>query len=177
MKKIGTIFKETSERYIKETLRDSTAVFIVKYSGLSSPDLSSLRSNLFNSKANLLVVKNTVARKALRDSGLDALVKNIEGPCGIVFVKDEPVAPSKVLFDFIKKHEQLKIEGGYLKDRYLERKDIESLSKLPSKEVLRVELLAVLNSPLSRLVAVLKHNLNTLVFCLEEREKEIRSRK
>ncbi|MGD0335769.1 MAG: 50S ribosomal protein L10 [Candidatus Omnitrophota bacterium] len=168
MKKLGLTFKETSEKQIKNTLKDSNAVFIVKYSGLSSPDLSSLRSSLLGSRATLFVVKNTVARRALRDSGLEPLIKNIDGPCGLVFVKDEPVGPSKVLFNFLKDHEQLKVEGGYLKDKLLEKGDIESLSKLPSKEVLRAQVVMTLNSPIAGLVITLNQVIAKFVYCIEQ---------
>ena len=168
MKKLGLVFKEVSEKQIKDTLKDTSAVFVVKYSGLSSPALSNLRQGLRNSNANLFVVKNAVARRALRDSGLEPLLKNIEGPCGLVFVKEEPVASSKVLFEFLKEHEQLKIEGGYLKDKFLERNDIESLSRLPSKEVLRAQVVVALNSPIAGLVMTLNQVIAKFVYCIDQ---------
>ena len=97
MKKLGLVFKELSENRIKDTLKKSDAVFIIKYSGVSSPDICSLRQTLRGSKSSLFVVKNSVARRAFGASGLEALVKNIEGPCGLVFVKDEPVDRKSVV--------------------------------------------------------------------------------
>lgn len=141
---------------------------MIKYSGISSPDLSTLRQNLKDSRATLFVVKNSVARRALKDAGLEILVKNIEGPCGLVFVKEEPVAVSKALYSFYKEHEALKVEKGYLKDRLLETKDIEAMSKLPSKEILRAQLVMALNSPIVKLVYVLKGSLRKFVYCLEQ---------
>ena len=123
MKKIGIIFKEASENRIKNSLKDSNAVIILKYSGLSSPDLSTLRQNLKSTNASLFVVKNSIACRALRSVGLEPLIKTIEGPCGMVFVRDEPVAISKVLCTFSKDHEQLKLEGGLLNNKFLEVKD------------------------------------------------------
>lgn len=168
MKKIGLLVKEISESRIKEFLEDSSALFIIKYSGLSSPDLSTLRQNLKNSHANLFVVKNSVARRALKNLKLDEIVKYIEGPCGLIFAKDEPVGPSKVLYAFIKDHEQLKLEGGYLKDRVIEKKDIESLARLPSREILRAQVLMTLNAPIAGLVFTLNQVLAKLVYCLDQ---------
>ncbi|MDD3087378.1 MAG: 50S ribosomal protein L10 [Candidatus Omnitrophica bacterium] len=168
MKKIGLVFKEVSESRIKTTLKDSDAVFIIKYSGVASPDLCSLRQTLKGSKASLFVVKNSVARRALKDSGLEVLVKNIEGPCGMVFIKDEPVAISKSLFEFVKEHEQLKIEGGSLKDKVLEKSDIEAMSKLASKEVLRAQVVMTLNSPISGIVITLNQILAKFVYCIDQ---------
>ncbi|MCX5699957.1 MAG: 50S ribosomal protein L10 [Candidatus Omnitrophica bacterium] len=168
MKKIGLIVKEFSENRIKDTLKKSDAVFVVKYSGVSSPDLCSLRQSLKTKSASLFVVKNSVARRALKNSGLELLVKNIEGPCGLIFVKDEPVAASQILCNFTKDHDKLKLEGGSLKDKIIERKDIESMSKLPSKEVLRAQVVGVLNSPISGLVITLNQVLAKFVICIDQ---------
>jgi len=168
MKKIGLIFKETSENRIKNNLKDSNAVFIVKYSGLSGPDLNVLRQNLRNFNASLFVAKNSVARRALKSVGQESLVATIEGPCGFIFIKDEPVGASKVLWNFSKEHEPLKLERGLLFDKIIEKADIESMSKLPGKEVLRAQLVGVLVSPISGLVITLNQILAKIVYCLEE---------
>lgn len=166
MKKLGLVFKETSEKQIKNRLKESNGLFVIGYSKLKSPDLTTLRMSLKNANASLLVVKNSVARRALKDSGLDALIKNIEGPCALIFSKDEPVSASKVLYDFKKTNENLKLAGGYLKDRVLQNKDIEALALLPSKEILRAQVVMALNSTIVRLAMVLNGNLRKLVYCL-----------
>jgi len=129
--------------------------------------LSTLRQNLKDSNATLFVVKNSIACRALASIGREALVKMIEGPCGMVFVKDEPVAISKVLCKFSKEHQQLKLEGGLLNDKLLEVKDIESMSKLPSKQGLRAQVVMTLNAPISGLIFSLNQVLAKLVYCLE----------
>ena len=168
MKKIGLVIKETSANRIKSSLKDSNSLFIVKYSGVKSPDMSNLRLGLRGANATLFVVKNTVARRALHDAGLEALIKNIDGPCGLVFVRDEPVSASKAIFAFIKDHEQLKLEGGFLQDKILERKDIEAISLLPSRDVLRAQVVMTLNSPILKLVIVLNQTLKKFVYCLDQ---------
>jgi len=168
MKKIGLIFKEASENRIKNTLKSSEGVFIVKYSGVSSPDLCALRLSLKTSRASLFVVKNSVARRAFKDSGLEPLLKNIDGPCGLIFVKDEPVGVSQALCNFTKDHEQLKFEGGSLNDKIIEKKDIEFMAKLPSKEILRAQVVMTLNSPISGLVITLNQVLAKFVICLDQ---------
>ena len=168
MIKLGLVFKETSEKQIKDDLKKAQAVFIVKYLGVASSRMSALRQSLTSATAKVLVVKNSVARRALKDCGLEVLVKNIEGPCGIVFAADEPVATSRVLYDFSRGNEHFKLESGFLKDRLLEKKDIEALAKLPGKEVLRAQAVMTLKSPLSGLVMVLAGNLRKLVYCLDQ---------
>ncbi|MDD5431949.1 MAG: 50S ribosomal protein L10 [Candidatus Omnitrophica bacterium] len=168
MKKVGLIVKEVSEKKIKSTIKESSAVYVIKYSGLKSPDLSSLRMVLKAANANLFVPKNSVARRALKEAGLDTLIKNVEGPCGFVFIKEEPVAASKALCNFSKEHEHLILEGGALKDKILEKKDIEHLASLPSKEVLRAQVVMALNSPISGIVITLNQVLAKFVICLDQ---------
>lgn len=168
MKKIGLLVKEISEDKIKNRLKESSAFFIVRYSGLSSPDLSSLRQGLREAQSVLFVPKNSVARRALKSAKLDNLCNNIDGPSGLVFVKEEPVAASRLLCNFAKTHEQLKVECGFLEDRILEKKDIEALARLPSKELLRAQVVMTLNSPIRNLVFVLGQTLRKFVYCLEQ---------
>jgi len=168
MKKIGLIVKEVSENRIKNTLKDSYAMFIIKYSGLSSPDISALRLVLRKADAKLFVAKNSVARRALKDSGLEPLVKSIDGPCGLIFVKEEPVGASKVLYNFYKDHNKLVLEAGVLKDKIIEKKDIEAMSKLPSKEALRAQAVCTLNAPIAGLAIALNQILVKFVICVDQ---------
>lgn len=168
MKKLGLLFRETLENRIKKHFKESQSIFIIKYSKLSSPELTTLRQSLKGSKATLFVTKNSVARRALKDSGLEDLIKTVDGPCGLVFTAEEPVVTSRVLYDFSRQHEQLKLEAGFLEDRVLDKKGIETLARLPGKEALRYQAVVVLKSPIFGLVMALKGNLRKVVYCLEQ---------
>ncbi len=168
MKKIGLLVKETSGSRIKDSFKSSKGLIIVKYSGVSSPDMSSLRKTLKGAGANLFVVKNSVARRAMKELGLNDLIGSVEAPCGMIFFKDEPVDTSRVLCTFRKDHDKLVLEGGILIDKLLTRKDIETMSKLPSKDVLRAQVVMALNAPISGLVIVLNQTLKKFVYCLDQ---------
>jgi len=168
MKKISVIFKEVSSNRIKDNIKTADGVFVINYLKLSSPDMSALRQSLRSSSAKLFVVKNTVARRALKDSGLEAVVNTVEGPCGLIFAKEEPVAVSKALCEFLKTHEHLKLQGGYLDNRVLNKSDIETLAKLPSREVLLTQLVCALNTPITGFVGVLSQTLKKFVYCLDQ---------
>ncbi len=168
MKKIGQIVKEASESRIKDTFKSSQGLIILKYSGVSSPDMSTLRKTLKGAGADLLVVKNSIARRAMKEVGVEGLIPSIQTPCGIVFFKDEPVDISRVLCAFRKEHEKLVLEGGLLQDKLLTLKDIELMSTLPSKDALRGKVVVALNSPIMKLVIVLNGSLKKLVVCLDQ---------
>jgi len=174
MKKLGLLVKEISESRIKSYLRDSSSVFIIKYSGISSPDLTTLRQSLTGLHASFFVVKNSVARRALKERGLEDLIKSVEGPCGFVFAKEEPVGISRVLCGFAKDHDKLKLEGGFFADKVLTNKDIEAISKLPSKEMLRALAVMTLKSPITNIVMVFSGTLRKFVYCLDQiRQKKV----
>lgn len=168
MEKIGLLIKETSENIIKDSVKDSTAVIVINYLGLSSPDISNLRQSLRKSNARLFVVKNTVARRALKDTGLEPLVAAVDGPCGLVFVKDEPIGASKALWGFAKEHENLKYELGFLNDKSITKADIDSIAKLPGIEVLRAQVVMALNAPIQGLVLTLNQVIKKFVYCLDQ---------
>ncbi|HPT39259.1 MAG TPA: 50S ribosomal protein L10 [Candidatus Omnitrophota bacterium] len=168
MKKIGQLVKETSENRIKNSFKAAQGLIIIKYSGVSSPDMSTLRKTLKGSGADLFVVKNSLARRAMKEMGLDGLIPSIQSPCGMIFFKDEPVDASRILCAFRKEHEKLVLEGGLLQDKLLSLKDIEVMSTLPSKEALRGKVVVVLNMPISKLVTVLNQTLKKFVYCLDQ---------
>ncbi|MDD5561369.1 MAG: 50S ribosomal protein L10 [Candidatus Omnitrophica bacterium] len=168
MKKIGLLVKEVSESRIKSNFKSSKGMIIVKYSGVASPDMSGLRKTLKATGSDLFVVKNSVARRAMKELGLNDLVNSIESPCGLIFFKDEPVDTSKILCAFRKEHEKLMLEGGILDEKLLTSKDIETMSSLPSKEVLRAQVVGALNGPIVKLVVVLNQTLKKFVYCLDQ---------
>jgi large subunit ribosomal protein L10 len=168
MKKIGQLVKETSGSRIKESFKASQGLIIVKYSGVSSPDMSILRKTLKGSGADLFVVKNSIARRIMKDVGAEGLIPSIQSPCGMIFFKEEPVDASRILCAFRKEHEKLVLEGGLLQDKLLTLKDIETMSTLPSKDVLRGKVVVALNGPIAKFVIVLNGTLKKLVVCLDQ---------
>ncbi len=168
MKKLGLLVKEISGNRIKDELKGSGSVFVIRYSGISSPDLSALRQSLKTVNASLFVVRNNVAKLALKELGHEALGETIQEPCGFVFVREEPVGVSKVLCDFIKDHEKLKLGGGLFNQEPLTENDIIALSKLPSKEVLRAQVVIAIKSPITGLVMALHQTLRKFVYCLDQ---------
>ncbi len=168
MKKIGQIIKEASESRIKDSFKLSKGLIIIKYSGVTSPDMSTLRKTLKVSGSDLFVVKNSIAKRAMKELGLEDLAKSIETPCGMIFFKDEPVDVSKILCAFRKDHAKLVLEGGLLQDKILTLKDIEIMSTLASKDALRAQVVGTLNAPISKFVIVLNQTLKKFVYCLDQ---------
>ncbi|MDD2702712.1 MAG: 50S ribosomal protein L10 [Candidatus Omnitrophica bacterium] len=168
MKKLGVLFKDTSARMIRDNIRDSGSFFIIRYTGLSGLDMSNFRKTLKGSSASLMVVRNKIAMRILADMGKEDLNKMIDGPCGFIFIKDEPVNVSKAVCDFLKDHEKLVVGGGLFGEKVLAKADIEAMSKVPSKEILRAQVVMGLKSPINGLVTVLNSTLRKFVCCLDQ---------
>lgn len=168
MKKLGVIVKEASESRIKNSIQATNSFFVVRYDGLSSFDVCSLRMALRAAQANMFVVKNTIARRTLKSVAGDDVVKLIDGPCGIISFQEDPVIAAKALYDFFKDHEKLQIKGGFLNDKAVSAAELQQLSKLPSKDVLRAQVVMTMKSPITKLVMVLKGNLRKVVQVLDQ---------
>ena len=140
---------------ISQKISDIDYFFVTDYMGLDANELNELRKKLYNAKTNYLVLKNTMGMRALKKSKIKSLSEFITGPSSIAYTNEDPVATSKVLVDFAKDHEALKIRGGLLKDKILDSAKIEELAALPPKEVLLAQVIGAINAPLSGLVTVL----------------------
>ena len=120
---------------IAEQFRDSSAVMLTEYRGLSVAQLKQLRRSLAGT-ASYAVVKNTLTAIAAKEAGLDNLEDELSGPTAIAFVTGEPVDAAKTLRDFAKANPQLVIKGGVLEGNKLSADDVTKLAELESRDVL-----------------------------------------
>lgn len=175
MEKISTLFREVAQAQIKKNLEGVSCLFVVKYAGLSAPAMTILRHSLLTSGAKLFIVKNTVSRRVFESSGYESITQILQGACGVVFGKGDPIGISKALYNFTKENENLKIEGGLLQNRVLSRSEIVVLANLPSKHLLYAKLAGTLNAPINRMVWVLSGLLKKLVNILDQiKEKKVK---
>ncbi len=120
---------------LTEQFRESSAVVLTEYRGLSVAQLKQLRRSLAGT-ASYAVVKNTLTAIAAKEAGVDVLDGDLSGPTAIAFVTGEPVEAAKSLRDFAKANPQLVIKGGVLEGRKLSAEDVSKLAELESRDVL-----------------------------------------
>ncbi|MEO5332969.1 MAG: 50S ribosomal protein L10 [Magnetococcus sp. YQC-5] len=159
---------------VQASMARSIVAIATHYRGLTVADMTRLRREMRKSGAELRVVKNTLAKRAMQGSSFQPLGSVLTGPTVLAFSKD-PVAPAKVLTDFAKKHPLLVIQGGVLNGVFMTPQDILELSKLPSREALLGRLLGTMMGPIQGIVGVLSAVPASLVRVLdrirEEKEK------
>jgi large subunit ribosomal protein L10 len=137
--------KETVSE-IGKSLKECGSLTIVSYQGLTVAELTELRRTLAEKDASLVVYKNTLVRRALKEGGIDGLESYLEGPNAFVFSKDVTAAPA-ALRKFGRMHEALKLKAGYAEGRVLDEKAIMELAKMPNKEGLLSMFCQCLNAP------------------------------
>ncbi len=148
--------KEAIIEEVGSLIKRSGAAFVADYRGLKVEDLTGLRKSLREVSATFKVVKNTLARLAFKGSEMENLAESFDGPTALIFSHDDPVATVKVVTDFSKERENLKIKTGMLGDRLLTKEDVKALSTLPDLGTVRGRIVGLLQAPavnLARLVA------------------------
>lgn len=132
------------------------AAFLVNYQGLTVDQLETLRFALAAKNSSLKVAKNRLVRIALQQANAcDGLQDSLKGQLAVVFAKDDLTGVAKVIFDFAKKNDALKIVAACGDKQLFDAKAVERLAKIPSREVLLAQLCGVLNAPITSLAIVL----------------------
>jgi large subunit ribosomal protein L10 len=141
---------------ISAKLKAADAAIITEYRGMSVGALAGLRRTLRGSGAEYKVYKNTLARFAAREAGLDGLESLLIGPTGITFVNGDVAAACKAVRDLSKTNPLLVIKGGSLGDKILTAKDVEALAELPSRDVLLAQIAGAFQAPLVKTASLLQ---------------------
>lgn len=151
-------------------------VILTEYRGLNAIEITELRRKLRETGTNYKVSKNTFAKRAFKEISKTGEDNNIDklltGPVALAFNFDDPVIPAKVLKDFSKEHENLKIKGGILGTRVLKADEVITIASLPSRGVLITMAVTGMKSPINNLVFTLKGIISKLVYVLESVKKQ-----
>lgn len=159
--------KENLVKDLTGKLGTAKAVVFSDFRGLKVKDLTVLKKDLRKAEIEFKVLKKTLINLALKNSKLAVDVANMEGQIAVSISQADEVAPAKILSQFGKTNENLKILGGILDKKFLNIEEIKALAKLPGKDELLAKLVGTLNAPISGLVNVMAGNLRNLVQVLK----------
>ncbi len=144
----------------------STPNFIVtQYQGLNVAQISTLRKKLREAGASYTVVKNNVFSIALKESGVAGefpLDTTLRGPNAIAFAGSDVPSIAKVLRDFSRENDKLKVTAAVMENTYFDAKAVVAIADLPSKEQLLAQLAAALNSPATKIAGTLNNVIASL---------------
>jgi large subunit ribosomal protein L10 len=139
---------------VAEKLTGAQAAMLAEYRGLSVAQMTALRRKAHDGKVYLRVVKNTLARRAVEGTSFECLKDQMVGPLAFA-VSADPVAVAKMLSEFAKDNELLKIKAGAMSGKLMSLAQIQALAVLPGREQLLAQLLGTMQAPVQKFVQTL----------------------
>lgn len=164
--------KEALVADMGERLKRARATFLVDYQGLTVEVMTALRKDLRKSKAEFQVVKNRLLKRASKGTDASAIENYFKGPCALAISYDDVVAPAKVLVEYAKKFDRLKLKAGQIGGKMFDHEGIKTVADLPSREVLLAQALSAMQAVPGSLVRVLHAVIANLLYVLKAVEQK-----
>jgi len=164
--------KSSVVQELEKQARECKGLIVTSFKGLKTVEFNEIRQKLRPLQCEYRVVKNSLTRLALKNAGMDALADALQGPTAVIIEKGDAVAATKVVFEFAKTHESVKVNGGYFEGKVLSHQELKAIASLPPRETLLAKLLGTLQAPMVNLVGVLQAPVRDLVNVLDQLAKK-----
>jgi large subunit ribosomal protein L10 len=164
--------KQEELSQLESAFKGTDSAILVDYKGLNVPQVTSLRRELRKAKAGYKVVKNTIAKRAVKGTVFEGLGDHFAGTTAIAYTANDPVLLAKTLTTFARTAPSLQIKAAVVQGRAIKPAEVTDLANLPGKTELYGKLLFLLQAPMQQLVTVLSAVPRDLVTVLSQVEKK-----
>ena len=147
--------KETELNMLEGVFKGADAAILIDYRGINVPQVTELRAQLRKAKAGYKVVKNSLAKRALKGTDYESFSAHFEGTTAVAFTEGDPVALAKTLTTFMKTAPTLQIKAAVVQGQSIQAAQVTDLANMPGKPELYAKFLFVLQAPMVNLVRVL----------------------
>ena len=168
--------KNSAVEELRAEIGAARNAFVLGFTGIKVPDVTELRRQIRGARSSYLVVKNTLALRAIQGGALEPLGSHFTGPTAVAYNADNPVSLAKILTTFAKTNAAISFKGAVVEGRAIPASQIQAIAELPTREELVARLLFMLQSPVRRLVTVMNGPVRNLASVLAQiREKKEKS--
>ena len=164
--------RETVER-LRTVLSRATTAVVTDYRGLTVKQLEDLRRRLRSEGIDYVVVKNTLARRAAAEAGVEGFARVLVGPVGLAVGYGDLSAPARILAEYYRANRVLPMVAGLVEGQVLDQAAVRTLAELPSREVLLGQLAGTLQSPLTGLAGALSSILSNFAATLDAYREQL----
>jgi len=133
-------------------IKKSEAVILVEYTGVTMKNMDDIRAKIREVDGEFHVLKNTLARRAFADNGMDFPKEYLLNSTAVSFAFSDPASTAKALSDATKGNDFVKVKGGFMDGQVLDAAQVKALASMPPLPVVRAQLLGVLQAPAGKLV-------------------------
>jgi large subunit ribosomal protein L10 len=147
--------KEEMIKELTEKFQRAQTAIVAEFSKLNVETVTKLRRKFREAKVEYKVIKNTLAKRAAKGTSVEVISDDFKGPVALAISYDDVIAPAKILTEFVKDLETIKIRSAVVQGRKIDVEGVKALAKLPGLTELRGQLLGMLNQPASMLARTL----------------------
>lgn len=158
--------KKTIVGEVNAIAQDSIAAITAEYRGLTVSQMNKMRRTAHERGIYMRVVRNTLTRRAIQNTQFACLDETLTGPLVVAFSKDSPSAPARMLKEFCKEFEALKVRAIAVDGQLYTAKQLDAIASLPNKEEAIASLMSVMQAPISKLVRTIAATPQKLVWTL-----------